>query len=90
MFLCKFEASQKGVQRLRLCNERRNELLTTVHKKIPWYSNSGMGNGTGIPGPGTWTDALGTNWTGTNIVGTVPGQKSLGQPNAKLWDKLGL
>ena len=33
---------------------------------------------------------LGTLGTGTNIAGTVPGQKSLGQPNAKLWDKLGL
>ena len=61
-----------------------------------------MGNGTGIPwdlcpgtripglGTGIGTDALGTLGTGTNIAGTVPGQKSLGQPNPKLWDYLGL
>ena len=61
-----------------------------------------MGNGTGIPwdlcpgtripglGTGIGTDSLGTLGTGTNIAGTVPGQKSLGQPNPKLWDYLGL
>ena len=58
---------------------------------------SGMDNGTGIPldfcsgtqnlGLGTWvrTVSLGTLRTGTNIAWTVPGQKSLGQPNPKLW-----
>ena len=35
------------------------------------------------------TNSLGTLRTGTNIAGTVPGQKSLGQPNPKLWDKSG-
>ena len=61
-----------------------------------------MGNGTGIPwdlcpgtripglGTGIGTDSSGTLGTGTNIAGTVPGQKSLGQPNPKLWDYLGL
>ena len=61
-----------------------------------------MGNGTGIPwdlcpgtripglGTGIGTDSSGTLGIGTNIAGTVPGQKSLGQPNPKLWDKLGL
>ena len=67
-----------------------------------WRVASGMGNGTGIPwdfcpgtripglGTGIGTDSSGTLGTGTNIAGTVPGQKSLGQPNPKLWDKLGL
>ena len=45
-----------------------------------------------VPGLGTGigTDSPGTLGTGTNIAGTVPGQKSLGQPNPKLWDHLGL
>ena len=63
---------------------------------------AGMGNGTGIPwdlcpgtripglGTGIGTDSSGTLGTGTNIAGTVPGQKSLKQPTLKLWDKLGL
>ena len=47
---------------------------------------------TQIPGFGTWigTDSLGTLGTGTNIAGTVAEQKSLGQPNPKVSDKLGL
>ena len=51
-----------------------------------------MGNETGIPGLGTEMriESLMTLGIGTNIAGTVPGQKSLGQPNPKLWDKLGL
>ena len=51
-----------------------------------------MGNGTEIPriGTGIGTDFLGTLGTSKNIAGTVPEQKSLGQPNPKLWDKLGL
>ena len=45
-----------------------------------------------VPGLGTGigTGSLGTLGTGTNIAGTVPGQTSLGQPNPKLWDYLGL
>ena len=41
--------------------------------------------GTQIPGLGTGieTDFLGLLGTGTNIAGTVPGQKFLGQPNPK-------
>ena len=62
-----------------------------------------MGNGTGIqwdlwpgthiPGPrsGIGTVSLEALGTGTNIAGTVPGQKSLGHPNPKqVLDKLGL
>ena len=51
-----------------------------------------MGNGTGIPGLGTenGTYSLETLGTRTNIAETVPGQKSLGQPNPKIvtfsWD----
>ena len=71
-----------------------------MRKKVPCHT--GMGNGTRIPwdlrpgtqipglGTGIGTDSLGTLGTGTNIAGTVPGQKSLGQPNPKLWDYLGL
>ena len=44
--------------------------------------------GTGTDSPGTLE--TGTLETGTNITGTVPGQKSLEQPNPKLWDYLGL
>ena len=43
-----------------------------------------------IQGLGTWigTDSLGTLETRTNIAGTA--KTSLGQPNPKVWDKLGL
>ena len=52
----------------------------------------GYTNGTQIPGLGTGigTESLGTLGTETHIAGTVPGKKSLRQPNPKLWDKLGL
>ena len=55
-----------------------------------------MDNGTGIPcdlcplteipglGTGIGTASLGALGTGTNIAETVPGQKSMGQPNPKL------
>ena len=63
---------------------------------------TGMGNvtgiswdlcpGTEIPGLGNAirTDSLGTLATRTNIAWTVPGQKSLRQPNPKLWGHLEL
>ena len=54
--------------------------------RIPWD----LCHGTQIQGLGTriGTDSLGTLETGTNIAGTA--KISLGQPNPKVWDKLGL
>ena len=54
--------------------------------------NCGGWNGSPIMRHGTriGTNSLGTLRTGTNIAGTVPGQKSLGPPNPKLWDHLRL
>ena len=46
---------------------------------------------TGILSPiGHETRILGTLGTWTNIAGTFPRQKSLGQLNSKRWDNLGL
>ena len=50
-----------------------------------------MGNETGIPGLGIGMgiESLMTLGIGTNIAGTVSGQKSLGQPNPKFLNRLG-
>ena len=63
----------------------------TVYKKVTLNQGRAMGLGShGIFVPGLGTDYLETLWTGTNIASRVPGQKSLGQPNFKLWGHLGL
>ena len=95
IFLFYFEFTKNNFKRYKILSIHILLVVATL-------MSAGMGNGTWIPwdlcpgtripgfGTGIGTNSLGTLGTGKNIAGTVPGQKSLGQPNPKLWDHLGL